>query len=57
MAGLIFSLLVFALAAVGALLTLGYLWWKTRDLRRQVPSQSTGGRIIEGEAVRENTSP
>jgi len=52
-----FSLLVFAIVATGGLLLLGYLWWKTRDLRKQIREQMRerrpGERVIEGEVIRE----
>ena len=51
------SLLVFSIVATGGLLVLGYLWWKTRDLRKQIREQMrqrpTGERVIEGEVIRE----
>ena len=52
MAGLMFSLLLFALAVAGTVLTLGYLWWKSR----RMPARSTGGRVIEGEVIRDTTA-
>lgn len=54
--GLMFSLLVFALAATVALVVLGYLWWKTRELRRQMREQPPAGRVIEGEVIRNGES-
>lgn len=48
-----FSLLLFVVVAVGALLLWGYLWWKTRGLRRQMRERPPGGRVFEGEIVRE----
>jgi Flp pilus assembly protein TadB len=52
-AAFVFSLLVVAVvAAVGSLLV-GYLWWKTRGLRRRFREQPPGGRVIEGEAIRD----
>ncbi|HWH48424.1 MAG TPA: hypothetical protein VN664_11525 [Burkholderiales bacterium] len=51
--GLVFSLLVFALAATAAVLIIGFVWWKTREQRRQMRAAPTGGRIIDGESVRE----
>jgi hypothetical protein len=48
-----FSLIVFALLAAAGLLVLGYLWWKTRDLRRHLRERPPGGHVIEGETVRE----
>jgi threonine/homoserine/homoserine lactone efflux protein len=54
-----FSLLVFAIVVTGGLLVLGYLWWKTRDLRKQIREQMgerpTGERVIEGEVIREDS--
>ena len=51
--GFMFSLLVFALAATAALLIIGLLWWKTESQRRQMHQAPAGGRIIDGESVRE----
>ena len=51
-----FSLLVLAILAIVGVLVWGYLWWKTRDLRRQIREQPPGGRVIEGEAIREDES-
>jgi hypothetical protein len=51
-----FSLLVFAILATGGLLVWGYLWWNTRELRRQMREQPPGGRVIEGEATRDDES-
>lgn len=50
---LMFSLAIFATMAAIALLLGGYLWWKTRALRRQMRERPRDGRIIEGEVVRE----
>lgn len=54
-AGFMLSLIAFvAVATVGALGAL-YLWWRTRDLRRQMRDMQDnppGGRIIEGDATR-----
>lgn len=55
--GLMFSLLVFALAATAAVLILGFLWWKTREQRRQMRERPPGGRVIDGEAIRETREP
>ncbi len=51
-----FSLVIFAVVAAIALFAGGYLWWKTRALRRQLREQPPGGRIIEGEVVRDSES-
>jgi hypothetical protein len=48
------SVFVFAIVATAALLVGGYLWWKTRELRRQLRAQK--GRVIEGEVVRDSSS-
>ena len=51
------SLLLFAVLLAGGLLVGGYLWWKTRDLRKRVREQMqerrAGGRVVEGEAIRD----
>ena len=46
-----FSLIVFALLAAAGMLVLGYLWWKTRDLRRHLRERPPGGHVIEGETI------
>jgi|SRR5688572_23983194 hypothetical protein len=51
-----FSLIVFALLAAAGLLVLGYLWWRTRDLRRHLRERPPGGHVIEGEMIREDSS-
>jgi len=48
------SVFVFAIVATAVLLVGGYLWWKTRELRRQLRAQK--GRVIEGEVVRDRWS-
>lgn len=48
-----FSLLVLAIVATGGLLVFGYVWWKTRELRRQMREGQPGGRVIEGETIRD----
>ena len=53
------SVLVFAsIATVGALM-FGYLWWKTRGLRKQMreqrmPENAPQGCVIEGEVIRDD---
>ncbi|MBU1237695.1 MAG: hypothetical protein KJ634_03655 [Gammaproteobacteria bacterium] len=57
--GLMFSAVVVVAGIVIGLIVWGYLWWKTRELRRAMrEAQSTAysttrtdGNIIEGEAV------
>jgi hypothetical protein len=50
---LTFSLVIFATVAAIALLAGSYLWWKTRALRRQMRERPRGGRVIEGEVIRD----
>jgi Flp pilus assembly protein TadB len=47
------SLLVFAAVIAIALLAGGFLWWKTRALRRQMRERPPGGRVINGEVIRD----
>lgn len=47
------SLLVFAVVLTAGVLAWGYLWWKTRGLRQQLRDRPPGGRVIEGEVMRE----
>ena len=51
-----FSLVIFAAFATVALAGGIYLWWKTRAPRRQLRERSPGGRVIEGEVIREAES-
>jgi ABC-type bacteriocin/lantibiotic exporter with double-glycine peptidase domain len=56
-----FSLVLLAVAAVAGLLIGGYLWWKSRALRKQMREQereqpSSGARIIEGEVIRDTVA-
>lgn len=57
--GLVLSFAVFVGVATAAVAVGGWLLWKTRALRRQLrerPVGPAGGRIIEGEVVREPES-
>ena len=47
------SLLIFAALVAIALLAGGYLWWKTRALRRQMRHRTPRGRVIDGEVIRD----
>jgi hypothetical protein len=54
--GLMFSMVVLIGVVVVGLMVLGYLWWKTREIRRvmrqaQAPVDPHDGAVIEGEAV------
>lgn len=52
-----FSLFVLAVVAVGGAILGGWLWWKTRAVRKQMreqgPKTASDGYIIEGEVIRE----
>lgn len=62
-AGLMFSLVALAAVALGGLGLAGWLWWKTRQLRRRAPARFASappageGRVIDGEAVRQPDEP
>jgi uncharacterized iron-regulated membrane protein len=54
----VMSLVFFVIALAVVLAFGGYLWWKTRELRRQLRArvqeqrwQQSGGQIIEGEVI------
>ena len=61
---LMFSLVAFAVVAVVGAIAGGWLWWNTRDLRKQMQEQmqrhaeqrSATGYIIEGEVIRDDAS-
>ncbi len=55
---LMFSVVLFAaVAAVGAV-AWGYLWWKTRDLRKKMrETKPDEGLVLEGEVIREGEAP
>ena len=52
----VFSLVFVAIGLAVVLIFGGYLWWKTRELRRQLRARmhsqpQPGGEIIEGEVI------
>lgn len=51
---LMFSVVIFAAVLTIGLLGWGYLWWKTRALRKQMRSAATqgAGTVIDGEVIR-----
>lgn len=49
--GFLFSLVVFAAIIALGLALWGYVWWKTRKLRRTMQEQAPGGQTIDGEAT------
>jgi len=52
-----FSVVALAVVSVIVLIIIGYLWWKTRDLRRQMRERPRGGRVIDGDAIRDRDGP
>ncbi len=44
---------VLAFVSVVIVIGVGYVWWKTRDLRRHMRENPPGGRIIDGDAYRD----
>lgn len=48
---LMFSALVLAIVLVVGVIAWGYLWWKTRDLRKRMRNGSLGGEVIRGEVI------
>lgn len=52
----VFSLLLFAVLTSVVMVGGGYLWWRTRELRRQLRERPPGGHVIEGEVVRDSES-
>ena len=58
---LMFSLVALAVIAVGGTIAGTWLWWKTRDVRKQMREQAErqpgGGYIIEGEVIRADEQP
>jgi UPF0716 family protein affecting phage T7 exclusion len=59
---LMFSLVAFSVIAIGGAIAGTWLWWKTRDVRKQMQEQMqqqanqrpATGYIIEGEVIRED---
>ncbi|MDO9449685.1 MAG: hypothetical protein Q7J21_04305 [Rugosibacter sp.] len=49
--GFMFSVVILAIIAVLGITAWGYLWWKTRKLRRAMRTQAPDGQIIDGEAI------
>ena len=56
------SLVFVAIGLAVELIVGGYLWWKTRELRRQLRAQMQGrsppaGEVIEGEVISNERTP
>jgi hypothetical protein len=49
--GFIFSVVLLVVVATLGLAAWGYLWWKTRTLRRAMREQAPDGQVIDGEAT------
>jgi len=49
--GFMFSVVILASIAVLGLAVWGYVWWKTRKLRRAMKEQDPDGQVIDGEAI------
>lgn len=49
---LMFSALLLLGILIASLIAWGYLWWKTRDLRKQMRNHPKNEDIIEGEVIR-----
>jgi uncharacterized protein YneF (UPF0154 family) len=48
---LVFSVLVLAVVLTAGAIALGYFWWRTRELRKQMRDHPPGGVVIEGEVI------
>ncbi len=48
-----FSVVALAIVSVVVLMAVAYLWWKTRDLRRRLRENPPGGRVIDGDTIRD----
>ena len=48
--GLMFSVILLAVAITLGLVAFGFFWWKTRKLRRAMRTQAGAGRVIDGES-------
>jgi Flp pilus assembly protein TadB len=46
-----FSVVALAVVAVIIMIAVIYVWWKTRDLRRNLRENPPGGRVIDGDAI------
>jgi hypothetical protein len=51
------SVAVFAVALTGVLVVGAYIWWKTRDLRKQMLEPRPEGNVIEGEIIEKRVVP
>ncbi|MDP2693591.1 MAG: hypothetical protein Q8O58_01805 [Gallionella sp.] len=49
---LMFSALLFMAILIAGTIAWGYLWWRTRDLRKQMRKHPSGGMNMESEVIR-----
>lgn len=47
------SVVALAIVSVVIVIGVGYVWWKTRDLRRHMRENPPGGRVIDGDAFQD----
>lgn len=50
---LMFSAVVFAVILIAGSISLAYVWWKTRNLRKQVNNVSFRDAVMESEVARQ----
>jgi len=48
---LVFSVVVLTVVLAAGAIVLGYFWWRTRELRKQLRDHPPGGTVIEGEVI------
>ena len=48
---LMFSVMLFAVVLTAGAIAFGLMWWKTRELRKQMRKHPRGGVVIEGEVI------
>lgn len=50
------SMVLFAVALAALLVFAAYIWWRTRELRRQIRERQRNSEPIEGEIIRDVSS-
>jgi len=48
---LMFSVMLFVVVFTAGAIAMSYLWWRTRELRKQMRNHPPGGVVIEGEVI------
>ena len=51
---LMFSVVVVAIILVAGTIAWGYLWWRTRELRKQMRNYPPPGMVMEGEMAEDD---